>query len=335
MSSGRDSRNSSAKTSSWMSSHALVVLGRLDAQQLLLVVPLVQRARLVEALVALQADERRAGRLGDRLGQLGLADAGRALDEQRLAEPVGEEDGRRDGVVGEVAGGGQPLGDVGRTGELGRLHGHSWERRSWDRTERHSAACPRPAPQTDGRPVRRRRHPRARLRGRSPRRSGGTPRRAPARRRRPRRATRCSRRSRRRSCGWRRRRAWRAALATSWSSSGVLTSKSTRRLSCEPASRSPSGPRSPERSASASSSTRAFSVTTWRARRRTTSSIDDQRSSSASERGVAQGPDAEVGRRLLALRPALVVGARGQVAAHRRVDDEHAEARAAAGRGRS
>ena len=67
--------------------------------------------------------------------------------------------------------------------------------------------------------------------------------------------------------------------------SGVLTSKSLRRLSCEPASSPPSGPRSPERSTSASSSTRAFSVTTWRARRRTTSSIDDQRSASVA--GVA------------------------------------------------
>jgi hypothetical protein len=54
-----------------------VALGRLDAQQLLLVVPLVQRPRLVQALVALQADELGAGGGGDRLGQLGLADAGR------------------------------------------------------------------------------------------------------------------------------------------------------------------------------------------------------------------------------------------------------------------
>ena len=48
-------------------------------RQLLGVVPLVERARLVDALVALQPDQAGAGGLGDRLGQLGLADPGRAL----------------------------------------------------------------------------------------------------------------------------------------------------------------------------------------------------------------------------------------------------------------
>ena len=72
--------------SSSTSSHVLpsAALG-LDAQELLLVVPLVERLGLVEALVALQADQAGAGHLGHRLGQLGLAGAGRALDQDRLA----------------------------------------------------------------------------------------------------------------------------------------------------------------------------------------------------------------------------------------------------------
>ena len=75
----------------------------LDPQQLLAVVPLVQRLRLVEALVALQADQLAAGGAGERLGQLGLADPRRALDQDRLAEPLGEEGDQRRGLVGEVA----------------------------------------------------------------------------------------------------------------------------------------------------------------------------------------------------------------------------------------
>ena len=82
----------------------LVALVDLDAQQLLLVVPLVQRLGLVEALVALQADQPGAGDLGDALGQLGLADAGRTLHQHRLLEPVGEEDDAGDAGVGEVVG---------------------------------------------------------------------------------------------------------------------------------------------------------------------------------------------------------------------------------------
>ena len=80
----------------------LVVALGLDAQELLLVVPLVQRLGLVEPLVALQADEAGAQDLGHRLGQLGLAGAGRALDQDRLAEAVGEEHDARDRIVGEV-----------------------------------------------------------------------------------------------------------------------------------------------------------------------------------------------------------------------------------------
>ena len=79
----------------------VVALG-LDAQQLLLVVPLVERLGLVEALVALQADQAGAGHLGHRLGELGLARAGRALDEHRLLQAVGEVHHPGDALVGEV-----------------------------------------------------------------------------------------------------------------------------------------------------------------------------------------------------------------------------------------
>ena len=91
----------------------------LDPQQLLLVVPLVERPRLVEPLVALQAHQVRARRAGDRLGQLGLADAGRPLHQQRLLERAGEEGGRRGGPVGEVAGLGEPARGVVGRGEPG------------------------------------------------------------------------------------------------------------------------------------------------------------------------------------------------------------------------
>ena len=67
-------------------------------------VPLVERARLVDALVALQAHQAGAGGLRDGTGQFGLADAGGAFDQQRLAQPVGEEYRCGRCGVGQVAG---------------------------------------------------------------------------------------------------------------------------------------------------------------------------------------------------------------------------------------
>ena len=99
----------SDSTSSQSDSCSLVDL---DAEQLLLVVPLVQRLGLVEALVALEPDQPGAGDLGDRLGELGLADAGRSLDQDRLLEPVGEEDHTGDAGVREVVGAAETFGDV-------------------------------------------------------------------------------------------------------------------------------------------------------------------------------------------------------------------------------
>ena len=127
MSSGRGSRNSSEKTSSLVCGPRLVLAPGGDPQQLLGVVPLVERPGLVDALVALQPDHARAGGRGDGLGQLGLADSGGALDEQRLAQPVGQVDRGRDRGRGQVPDAGQPLGHLGdraeqRTG--GRSPGH-------------------------------------------------------------------------------------------------------------------------------------------------------------------------------------------------------------------
>ena len=79
----------------------------LDAQELLLVVPLVEGLGLVEALVALEADQAGAGDFGDALGKFGLAGTGRALDDDRLAEAVGQVDDAGDPLVGQVLGLGQ------------------------------------------------------------------------------------------------------------------------------------------------------------------------------------------------------------------------------------
>jgi hypothetical protein len=75
----------------------------LDAQQLLLVVPLVQRPGFVQPLVALQPDEPPPAGAGDGLGQLGLAYPGGALDEYGLGQVFGKKDGIGGGFVGHVA----------------------------------------------------------------------------------------------------------------------------------------------------------------------------------------------------------------------------------------
>ena len=72
-------------------------------QQLARVVPVVQRVMEVDALVALEADQPRALRSGKRARHLGLADPGLALEQERLLERRGQEDGGAQGLVGEVA----------------------------------------------------------------------------------------------------------------------------------------------------------------------------------------------------------------------------------------
>ena len=90
--------------SSWTSLPAGVVGLGLDPQQLLAVVPLVQRLGLVEALVALQPHQvARPRYVDERLGQLRLADAGGALDEHRLAELGGQERDERRRLARQIA----------------------------------------------------------------------------------------------------------------------------------------------------------------------------------------------------------------------------------------
>jgi hypothetical protein len=57
----------------------------------------------IDALVALEPDQARAGRAGQRLRDLGLADAGLALEQERLLKRDREVDGGREAPVREVA----------------------------------------------------------------------------------------------------------------------------------------------------------------------------------------------------------------------------------------
>jgi hypothetical protein len=84
----------------------------LDPQQLFAVVPLVQRLGLVEPLVALQAHEPAAEVARERLGELGLPDAGGTLDEDRLAQPSGQIRDQRGRLGRQVPGGVQTGGDL-------------------------------------------------------------------------------------------------------------------------------------------------------------------------------------------------------------------------------
>ena len=77
-------------------------LGEPDLDHLPRVVPLVDRRRDVEAFVALQAHELLAERRGQHLGDLGLADARLAFEEQRAAHLEREKDAGREAAVGDV-----------------------------------------------------------------------------------------------------------------------------------------------------------------------------------------------------------------------------------------
>ena len=103
-------------------------LGGAQVEQLAAVVPVVDGLGGVDALVALQADQLAAGPRGEDLGDLGLADAGLALEQQRPAQRDGQEHRRGQSVVGEVAVGGEGGGDlvdVGRSRPGGRSRGHA------------------------------------------------------------------------------------------------------------------------------------------------------------------------------------------------------------------
>ena len=99
-------------------------LGEADAQELARVVPLVERLRRVDPLVALQSDQRRVQHDRQRLGGLGLADTRLALEQQGLRQPQAEEHRRRQTLVDEVVHVGEAPGerlDVGH--ELADLAG--------------------------------------------------------------------------------------------------------------------------------------------------------------------------------------------------------------------
>ncbi len=83
-------------------------------------VPLVERAGLVDALITLQPYQAGAGGLCDRARQLRLADARGAFDQQRLAQPVGEEDRCGRCGIGQIAGLGKPPRDIVDVGEQRR-----------------------------------------------------------------------------------------------------------------------------------------------------------------------------------------------------------------------
>ena len=73
-----------------------------DLEHLARVVPLVDGRVDVQPLVALEPDQLRAERRREDLGELGLADPGLALEQQRAAQLQREEDGRRERSVGDV-----------------------------------------------------------------------------------------------------------------------------------------------------------------------------------------------------------------------------------------
>ena len=82
---------------------AELVLQDLRVEQLLGVFPFIQRLGLVEAFIALQADQLLAAPRGDRLRKLGLADAGRAFDQDRLLDLLREIDRGRDLPARDIA----------------------------------------------------------------------------------------------------------------------------------------------------------------------------------------------------------------------------------------
>ena len=74
----------------------------LQAQQLLLIVPFVKRARLVEALVALKANQLGLHHLGEDLGDFGFARTSGTFDEQRLFQREREKNRGLNPFVGDV-----------------------------------------------------------------------------------------------------------------------------------------------------------------------------------------------------------------------------------------
>ena len=66
------------------------LLQHLRVQQLLAVLPFIQRLGFIQPFVALQPDQRQLEHLGSGLREFGLADARRAFDQNRLAQVIGK-----------------------------------------------------------------------------------------------------------------------------------------------------------------------------------------------------------------------------------------------------
>src|SRR6185295_728310 len=75
---------------------------RLDLEQLARIVPLVRGLREIEPLETLEPDQLRAEDLADDLGQLGLADARRTLEQQRAAQLSGEKQADTEAFIRDV-----------------------------------------------------------------------------------------------------------------------------------------------------------------------------------------------------------------------------------------
>ena len=89
-------------------------------------IPFVERGGSVDALVALQAQQRSAEHAGNRLGGFGLADTRRAFEQQRLAQREREIGGGRKLIVRQIIGGAQSLFELARTADAdnGMAHRH-------------------------------------------------------------------------------------------------------------------------------------------------------------------------------------------------------------------
>ena len=88
---------------------ALAQLGGAHGDELARVVPLVEGLAGVDPLVALEADQLAAEQGRQHLGDLGLADPGLALQQQRLVQVQGQVDGGGQAPVGQVGVAGQGL----------------------------------------------------------------------------------------------------------------------------------------------------------------------------------------------------------------------------------
>ena len=71
-------------------------------EKLARVVPLVDRVRDVEAFVALEPDQPRRERGGERLRGLGLSDSRFALEQERLLERERQEERGREAAISEM-----------------------------------------------------------------------------------------------------------------------------------------------------------------------------------------------------------------------------------------